>query len=57
MAHGIFDPIVSIDLASHSCDTLLNLNYNVLWNTYPMQHMVAAEEILDINNFLNKVLQ
>ena len=55
MAHGLYDPIVSIDLASHSCDTLINLNYNVSWHTYPMQHMVMPQEINDINAFLNNL--
>lgn len=56
MAHGLFDPIVSISIGKNSCDTLVNLNYNVLWNTYLMQHTVIDKEITDINNFLNKIL-
>lgn len=56
MAHGLFDHIVSINLAKHSCDTLLNLNYNISWNTYGMQHTVINEEITDIEKFLKKIL-
>lgn len=57
MAHGLFDPIVSINLGKNSCDALLNLNYNVSWNTYLMQHTVVDKEVIDIANFLKKILK
>ncbi len=56
MAHGLFDPVVPINLAKRSYDTLANLNYNVLWNTYSMQHTVVDKEIIDLENFFIKIL-
>ena len=57
MAHGLFDPIVHLSMGKKSYDTLLNLNYNVLWNTYLMQHTLIDQEIVDIGNFLRKILK
>ncbi len=56
MAHGTHDPMISIDRAQASCDTLQQLGYEVDWHAYPMAHAVCAEEIEDIGTFLRKVL-
>ncbi len=56
MAHGLFDPIVAFSLGKRSYDQLLSLNYNVNWHTYPMQHTVIDQEIMDLGNFLKKIL-
>jgi phospholipase/carboxylesterase len=56
MAHGLFDPVVPINLGKNSYDALVNLNYNVSWNTYVMQHAVVDQEIIDIETFFKKIL-
>ena len=48
MAHGEHDPLVGVDRAIASRDTLLRLGYEVEWRTYPMPHAVCPEEIRDI---------
>lgn len=56
MAHGQFDPMVQLKWAEHSRDYLLHLNYTVSWHTYPMEHAVCGEEILQIANWIKQVL-
>lgn len=56
MAHGTFDPVVTLDRAQASHEKLTALGYQVQWHTYPMQHSVCPQEISDISAFLNKVL-
>lgn len=56
MAHGTFDPVVTLDRAEASRQKLTALGFKVQWHTYPMQHSVCPEEIADISAFLNKVL-
>lgn len=56
MAHGEHDPVVGVDRALASRDTLLGLDYDVEWHTYPMPHAVCPEEIRDIGAWLARVL-
>ncbi|ACB36628.1 phospholipase/Carboxylesterase [Leptothrix cholodnii SP-6] len=56
MAHGRFDPIVTIDRGLASCATLAALGYAIDWREYPMEHSVCEEEIDDLNRWLLKVL-
>lgn len=53
MAHGLFDPMLPVQLGSHSRDLMQQLGYTVEWHEYPMQHAVCAEEIADISRWLN----
>jgi phospholipase/carboxylesterase len=57
MAHGIFDPVVIIDRGIDSRDALIQLNYSVEWKTYPMEHSVHPQELVDLSQFLTQVLQ
>jgi phospholipase/carboxylesterase len=52
MAHGTADPVVPLALAEQSRDLLRERGYAVEWHSYPMQHAVCAEEILDVRAWL-----
>ena len=56
MCHGREDPIVPLELAEKSCDTLNDLGYHPRWLDYPMQHQVCAAEIVAISRWLAQVL-
>src|SRR5690625_69991 len=56
MAHGTQDPVVPLDRAEASRQTLTELGYNINWQTYPMPHSVCAPEVADIAKFLKQVL-
>ena len=56
LAHGQYDPVVSLARAQASLAELERLGYDVRWHTYPMPHSVCAEEVADISPFLNEVL-
>ena len=57
MAHGQFDPVVSINSGITSRDALINLGYKVTWKEYPMEHSVFGQEIGDISHWLQTVIQ
>lgn len=56
MAHGEQDPLIGMDRAAASRDTLLGLGYEVEWRAYPMPHAVCPEEIRDVGAWLARVL-
>ena len=56
-AHGAYDPVIALPMATLSRDTLNARGYRVEWHEYPMQHSVCAEEIADISAWLQEVLQ
>lgn len=56
MAHGSYDPVVTIDRAEASLKKMTELGFNVQWHTYPMPHSVCPDEINDISAFLKQVL-
>lgn len=56
MGHGRQDGVVLIDRASASRDALQALGYSVQWHDYAMAHSVCAQEIADVNQWLNLVL-
>ncbi|MBX6319600.1 dienelactone hydrolase family protein [Pigmentiphaga sp.] len=56
MGHGTADPIVAMDKAIASRDTLERLGYEVEWHAYPMPHSVCAPEVADISAFLRRTL-
>jgi phospholipase/carboxylesterase len=57
LVHGTADPVIPIQRAEQSRDLLKNLGYEIEWHDYWMQHSVSAQEIVDIGNWLRKVLQ
>ncbi len=56
MAHGTYDPVVTLDRAQASYALLEKMGYEVNWNEYPMEHSVNHEELMDISYFLQQVL-
>lgn len=54
--HGTHDPMVPESLGRQSYQTLQDMGYNVSYETYPMDHSVCLEEILDIGQFLTRHL-
>jgi phospholipase/carboxylesterase len=57
MAHGSFDPVLPISLGQQSRVALQGAGYDVEWHEYPMAHVVCAEEIRDIRNWLLTVFE
>lgn len=56
MAHGSMDNIVAEALALNGEKQLAALGYAVEWHGYAMAHSVCPEEILDIGDWLKRVL-
>ncbi|MBI1424705.1 MAG: carboxylesterase [Gammaproteobacteria bacterium] len=56
MAHGEYDPVVPMELARISRQTLMASGYHVDWHVYPMEHSVCPAEIEDISTWFDKVL-
>ena len=56
MCHGLRDGVVPAALGQASRDFLAALGYAVEWRSYPMEHQVCMEEVVDIANWLTKVL-
>ena len=52
MCHGLRDGMVPATLGKASRDLLLSLGYPVEWQSYPMEHQVCMEEVLDISKWL-----
>ena len=55
-AHGLHDPMVSVDLGRKSRDRLQAAGHDVRWHEYPMEHQVCPPEIADIGRWLTEVL-
>jgi phospholipase/carboxylesterase len=56
MAHGVWDAVITLERAEASADILEKLGYQVDWNTYPMEHSLHPDELVDISRFLSAVL-
>ncbi len=56
MVHGTADPVIPVQRAEQSRDLLKQLGYQVEWHDYWMQHSVSPQEVVDIGNWLRKVL-
>ena len=56
-AHGTYDPVIPLAMATSSRDKLLEQGYRVEWHEYPMQHSVCAEEVAAIGAWLRTVLR
>jgi phospholipase/carboxylesterase len=56
LAHGTQDPVVLYPRGVASRDALAALGYAIEWHDYPMPHSVCAEEIIDLNRWLLRVL-
>jgi phospholipase/carboxylesterase len=56
-AHGTYDQVIPLVMATASRDKLRELGYPVEWHEYPMQHSVCAEEVGAIAAWLRGVLR
>ncbi len=56
MAHGTYDAVIPLRLATESRNKLLAANYAVSWHEYPMAHSLCSQEVVDIGNWLRKVI-
>ncbi len=56
MAHGSIDDVVPMSLANASREHLAEAGYSVEWHEYPMTHEVCGEELVDIGDWLKKVM-
>src|SRR5690606_26486953 len=52
MAHGLADPVLSLDLGRRSHDMLVEFHPNTEWHEYPMAHAVCPDEIVDLSEWL-----
>ncbi|MDI3258643.1 MAG: carboxylesterase [Sinobacteraceae bacterium] len=52
MCHGLYDPVLPLQLGADTRDGLRGFGCHVEWRDYPMQHQVCAEEIADISVWL-----
>lgn len=57
MGHGILDSIVAIESGKAVFSKLTDLEYQVEWHDYLMEHSVCMEEIGHISAFLNGVFK
>ena len=55
-AHGEQDNIVLMERGEKAVKLLQNKGVDVQWHTYPMAHSVCGEEVVEIANFLKRVL-
>lgn len=56
MVHGTHDPVIPMQLARQSFETLRQIGQPVVWLDYEMEHSVNSEEIREIGLFLTEVL-
>jgi len=54
--HGTMDPVVPEALGKIAYEALKMLDFNVNYQSYPMQHSVCAEEVHDISGWIQKIL-
>lgn len=52
MCHGLYDPVLPLQLGVHARDWLRARGHEVEWHEYPMQHQVCMPEIRDIAAWL-----
>lgn len=56
LAHGRRDGVVAFERGAAARDELQQLGHAVEWHEYPMEHSVCAEEIADLQAWLQRVL-
>ena len=52
--HGTFDPMVPEALGVRSVESLKAMGFNPDYQTFPMEHSVCLEEVIDIGRFITK---
>lgn len=56
MAHGTYDAVIPLRLATESRNKLLAAHYTVSWHEYAMAHSVCSQEVVDIGNWLRQII-
>lgn len=56
MAHGTFDDIITLETCKNSLSVLQEAQFLVEFYEYPIAHSVCEQEIVDIQQFLQRVL-
>ncbi len=57
IAHGAYDDVIPELLAKSSYKTIFDLKYkNVVYKSYEIQHTIDMDEMIDIKNFLTKLI-
>ncbi len=54
IGHGSHDPVVPVGLGQRSAEQLQAAGYPVEWQTWPMEHAVCPEEIVAIDQWLER---
>jgi phospholipase/carboxylesterase len=54
--HGTFDPMVPLAFGEAARDFLVELDYVVGWQDYPMEHEVCMEELALLGRFISDAL-
>lgn len=57
LAHGTQDHVVPFTLGETSHQLLKTNGYQVDWHAYPMTHSVCAEEVMDISNWMARIVK
>jgi phospholipase/carboxylesterase len=57
LGHGILDSVVAIESGKAVFHGLNDLNYNVEWHDYLMEHSVCIEEIGHLSAFINTIFR
>jgi phospholipase/carboxylesterase len=57
MGHGILDSVVAIESGKAVFHALNDLEYNVEWHDYLMEHSVCIEEIGHLSTFINAIFR
>ena len=55
IGHGILDSVVAIESGKAVFNALNDLEYNVEWHDYLMEHSVCIEEMGHISTFINSI--
>jgi len=56
MTHGTMDNVIPLTIAEQSMNALQQNGYKIDWRTYPMEHQLCYEEVVDMSNWLKKLL-
>ncbi|QSP93873.1 alpha/beta fold hydrolase [Marinobacter salinisoli] len=52
--HGTFDPVVPESLGVRTVESLKSMGFDPEYKTFPMEHSVCLEEVLDIGRFIRR---
>ena len=56
VCHGSMDPVVAEALGQKSVATLKNLGFEPEYNSYPMEHSLCPQQIVDIADWIGRTL-